>query len=287
MCMTMSSPAFAVDSENNSIASDSILEEEICTNEYDYIVGVRTASANELQLMNISEDEIAYINSDAIESELMYRATLSDEILSDHYCYTDEEIEILREYDGTPLEQNSELRSITATLTATLTSIVNTSTRTGLLYTWNWSTKPLINLTDIVAVSWDCTYENSGDNNLKLNKDDSFANIQYYATSEDQQGATVAVDSDQAYYGGYAEIPMEKYYGVVYHWAKSGGAYFYADIVDKSGNYDLIEVSAHAEYAHYTLDVSLSFGVSFTPEASISFVGTCDIHGKKNLIVNP
>ena len=56
------------------------LEKET-TNEYDYIVGIREAAKNAKTIANVSEEEVEYITSDAIESELLYRATLPAEVL--------------------------------------------------------------------------------------------------------------------------------------------------------------------------------------------------------------
>ena len=287
MCMTMSAPVFASEKKDDTLAelTPTLTAEAVCTNEYDYIVGVRSASSKELKALDISEEKLSYINSNAIEAELLYRATLSDEVLRNHYCYTDEAIQILRAYDGSPLEENAQMRSVTATLTATLSPIVNTTTRTGLLYTWSWSAMPLNDLTDIVAITWSGTYRGGGSNNMTLNEDDSFANIQYFATSDEQRGVTLGVDSGQLDYGGYVEVPLGRYFNGVYHWAKSGGLYMYADLANPEDGPELYRLSVHGEYAHYAIGVG--FGVSFLGDLSISFEGPHFIHGSKNLRVTP
>lgn len=57
-----------------------VLEKET-TNEYDYIVEIRDAKKNAKAIANVSEEEVEYITSDAIESELLYRSTLPTEVL--------------------------------------------------------------------------------------------------------------------------------------------------------------------------------------------------------------
>lgn len=56
--------------------------------------------------VNLSDEEREYIMSDAIESELLYRASLPTEVLKENYGYSDEAIDILRNYDGGRLEDN-------------------------------------------------------------------------------------------------------------------------------------------------------------------------------------
>lgn len=286
MCMTISVPAFSVDSVEKLISNVPILEaESVCTNEYDYIVTVRRAFKSESNLLNISNEEFSYINSGAIEAELLHRASLPDDILSNHYCYTAKDIEILREYDGSPLEENPQMRSVTATLTATLTPLVKTTTRIGLLYSWRWDVQPLNRYSDIVAMVWEGTYEDGRNNNMRLDMDNSFANIQYFATSEDQQGITLDVETNSQYHGGFVEFPMGRYFGP-YHWAKSGGLYLYADLVNTTSGPELYELSAHGEYGHYMTDIGIGVDLS-AGSLAISFDGTLTTCGSKNIVINP
>ena len=150
------------------------------TNEYDYIVGIREAAKNAKSIAGISTEEVEYITSDAIEKELLYRASLSDKTLKEQYCYTDDVIEALREYDGERLESNAELRALTATLSASLGELVRSETRMGIIYTWMWDYKPLVRFTDYAAMSWDGTYENGGTNNMLFDQYTSFATVNYY-----------------------------------------------------------------------------------------------------------
>ena len=124
-----------------------VLEKET-TNEYDYIVEIRDAKKNAKAIANVSEEEVEYITSDAIESELLYRSTLPTEVLKDQYCYSDEAIDVLRDYNGEKLEENPELRAVTATLSAALGELVKSDTRMGVIYTWSWDSKPLVLFTD-------------------------------------------------------------------------------------------------------------------------------------------
>lgn len=59
----------------------------------------------------------------------------------------------------------------------------------------------------------------------------------------------------------------------------------YTDLVNQSSGPHLHEFNAHAEFAHYT--ISFGAGVSFPAGISISFSGTRDILGTKNLRLKP
>lgn len=85
--------------------------------------------------VNLSDEELEYIMSDAIESELLYRASLPAEVLKENYGYSDEAIDILRNYDGGRLEDNPQLRAASATLTAYIGILIQTQTRMGVMYT--------------------------------------------------------------------------------------------------------------------------------------------------------
>ena len=101
-------------------------------------------------------------------------------------------------------------------------------------------------------------------------------------------GATTEVDfeSDNLYHGAAISFPAEKYINTRYYWAKYGSIFVYTDLVDQSATGPrLYELNTHAEFAHYI--VGLNAGVSFPAGISISFSGSKDIIGVKNLRLKP
>ena len=132
-------------------------------NEYDYIVEMRSKSNKELTDMGFSEDEIKKLRSDSVEKELVARKELPDDVLTDVYCYTEEEIEILRNYDGGRLEDHPELRASAATVSFSSPEIIEKSTsQIRMQLTWNWSKKPADTFTDAVAIAWCPTFAPDG-----------------------------------------------------------------------------------------------------------------------------
>lgn len=257
-----------------------VLEKD-ATNEYDYIVEIRAARKNNLAIANMPKEKVEYITSDAIESELAYRAMLSTDVLKDQYCYSDEAIEILRTYEGERIENNPELRAVTATLSTALGELVRSNTRMGVIYTWSWDCKPLVLWTDYAAMSWEGTYVNGGNNNMSFDPKTSFSTVNYYYTSTQQEQESPEFISDNLYHGAAIRFPAEKYINAWYYWAKYGSLFVYTDLVNKSSGPLLYELNTHAEFAHYTLGVGS--GVSFPAGIAISFSGVKDVIGVRNL----
>lgn len=302
--LSMSVSAFAADFENqvddipytvtsaavtDEMRGNQIINPTLCmpaldkdaTNEYDYIVQIRAARKNNLTIANMSEEEIKYITSDAIESELAYRATLPTEVLNDQYCYSDEAIGILRTYEGERIEDNPELRAVTATLSTGIGELVKSGTRMGVVYSWSWDYKPLVLLTDYAAMSWEGTYAGGRNNNMAFDSNTSFSTVNYYYTNANQRQLNFDFESDNLYHGAAISFPAEKYINTLYYWAKYGSIFVYTDLVNQSSGPRIYEFNAHAEFAHYT--VGLGAGVSFPAGISISFSGVKNILGVKNL----
>lgn len=258
-------------------------------NEYDYIVEIREAVKNSKNITGISAQEEEYITSDAIEKELLYRASLSDKTLKEHYCYPDDVIDALREYDGERLEENAELRELTATLSASLGELVKSETRMGVIYTWMWDYKPLVRFTDYAAMSWDGTYKNGKTNNMRFDQYTSFATVNYYYTDANQKQDRYEgneFESDNTYHGAAISFPAEQWINGWYYWAKYGSLFVYTNLVDQETGPMLYELNTHAEFAHYTVGAAFD-GVSFPWGISISFTGAPSIIGVKNLYLRP
>ena len=172
------------------------------------------------RITGISAQEVEYITSDAIENELLYRASLSDKILKEQYCYTDDVIEALREYDGEKLETNAELRALTATLSASIVELVRSKTRMGVVYTWEWDFKPLVRFTDYAAMSWVGTYRNGGSNTMLFDAFTSFAVVYYYFSDTKREPIThngTDFESDNTYNGAAVSFPAEMWKDTYYY----------------------------------------------------------------------
>lgn len=302
MCFVLATGCFADNAETVAVnpAAPISLSETQYYNEYDEIVAVRNEvneSGGAYAQAYIPEDRLEYIMSDAIEAELLYRASLPTEILKENYGYSDEAVAVLRNYDGSKIEDNPQLRAASATMRATLGILEQTKTKMGIIYTWSWDTYPLIQATDIAAMSWEGTYENGLSNNMKLDVTSTFVFVNYYnlygiggSGLQSQVRYDELVTSSNAY--GLVSDNTNCGVGVVFpmlqspgssNWAKSGSMYVYMNLVNQSTGPLLYELNTHAEYAHYTVDHQ--YGVSFPAGLSISFSGSYSTYGIKNLTV--
>ena len=276
----------------------SSLETQYC-NEYDKIVAIRNeaAESNGTNIQeNVSKEELEYILSDAIETELLRRASLPTDVLR-NYGYSDEAIKILREYDGSRLEQNPQLRSVSATLSGSIEFSTRTRTKVVIVYSWSWDMYPVSAFEDIVAVSWDGTYENGLINNMILDMDSTYALVNYYNrygigdggileqvnySEFTQNGSEPGLTSDNTYHGVAVRFPIDQAPGSL-SWAGSGLICVFLDLVNQNSGPYLYELNAHAEYAHYYLEFAA--GVSFPLGLSISFTGAYEIFGIDNKTV--
>ncbi len=262
-------------------------------NEYDYIVGIREASQQGIIPMNLSNEEFEVITSDAIETELLHRASLPVEVLQSGYGYSDEAIRILKEYDGKPVENSPELRTVMASFYGALGETVCTSTRIGVIYTWEWSNKPLWLHKDGVTLSWEGTYEDGLSNNMRFDIHSSYARINYICDSVEgaEQEKTVTLDSTEyfssdAYTNGVAlQFAASEVFSPLKYWAKSGSVFVYADLVNQESGPALYELDVRGEYVHATTDDNWS--ASFPWGLSVSLSGEVETFGEKHLTLSP
>ena len=241
-------------------------------NEYDYIVSVRKMSREDAENAGISVEELELIYSDYAEKEFLRRGLLSDKELKERYHYSTEQIEQLRAYRGTPLQDSPEMRALSASMSSSLHLFGGTGTIAILTYGWQWSTMPIIRLTDYVAMVWAGTYI-GGTNNMTLHSS-SYTRVFYYYTDTVYFPVDYSVTSGSALptVGATSNFPISTGYGDAYR----GYMYVKTTLVNMSGP-QLMAISAHAEYAHYT--ISINPGVSFPGGMSISFSGINKIYG--------
>lgn len=281
---------FAADSTSNTSDTSPTTTETFY--EYDYIVDVRNkAKSNDLSTYSGEDKEnIDYILSNAPEEELLYRATLSDAVLKNYYGYSDNQVALLREYNGQPLEEYPDARPLLGSLTGSLSRIsgANNNLHIGVIYSWQWTTLPAMRKDDITAISWSGVYQNGASNQIRFNSSKSYSNVSYKVsdTSGNVDSYTLkytSFTSNNYYNGAGVKFPVthKKTSTSYQHTAYKGTMYVYGDVVNT--NYPLIEASTHAEYGHAT--GSTSIGVSFPLGINISFSGGVDILGSSNLII--
>lgn len=209
MSLSLCVPAWAATDEEKQALQQIEMTPDVF-NEYDYIVSVRKAGNMQLQSIGVPLKDIAYIKSDAIEKGLQYRATLPENVLKDQYCYGNEEVSILKAYDGGRLEDCPAMRAVTATQ---LGELVTGPKRMGAIYAWSWDYKIVATFTDIAAISWVGTYANGLNNEAEVDFRESRADVHYYYSTRVQPQITYSLESENPSRGCDVKIPMETYSG--------------------------------------------------------------------------
>ncbi|MCF0137952.1 MAG: hypothetical protein HUJ66_06290 [Oscillospiraceae bacterium] len=250
-------------------------------NEYDMIVAIRKMTPEEREKMNLSNGSDKYL-SDEVEKEYLYRASLPYDVLKNEYCYSDEAIRILREYNGEPIEEYPALRAVAATLTTTVGILVYGQSRMGVLYNWSWSSMPSFSGTDCVAAAWQGTYTDGLTNNAALDTSMSFVQLRYFSGSTEYP-TTLSItssDSNNLYNNCYKNATFSKTINGLRCWLKSGSMFLYVDLANASGP-KFAEVAFHFCYGHQVLSGTPS--VSFPAALSISFSAVMSTYGNRNV----
>lgn len=163
--------------------------------------------------------------------------------------YSDEQIDIFKNYTGT----EDQIRALAATLEFTLEadyvtwSSSENQTNARLCYNFNWSGEPLIMTTDIIAVSW---------NDWTLNGKLSYVTYTHIYGSEPDisMPATYVPNNGPTANGGGFKFKMTQQNN--YFWGKSGYGIF-----TLYHNYTRQDLSAYAEYGHSTITTSPTFSI--------------------------
>lgn len=270
MIATFTTPAFAT--SNGPDIPTEPASYSVTVNEYDVYVEVRNTSNEDLQDRGMTEAQIALIKSNAIEDELMDKAALSVAELHE-IGYDNDQIAILKNYNGQSLESTPELRGVFADMTAKFYKSSASTSSLKVRVFWEWSNAPALAgdaITDLIVMRWQGTNTAGQPINVAFNSSKSSASMNYYTRSgtyKYYRSATVVCDSP--YDHAYAEIPVSsgEYDNGFSIYAKSGN--FYVQ-VDRTGTNSIKEAAFVFGYGHTTIVVSpslslpASFGVGFS-----------------------
>lgn len=165
-------PAFASteNSETNEIegcfVTENLLdgfEENIITNEFEMLEELNLKSKKELVSLGYNSEEIDNLKENVYLKELLEetkrRTTLSSEELK-KYGYTNEQITELKKLENKETITVAEAKALspTVSLSGRATSF-NYNASKDMTYfkanfSWNWSSRPLVRHTDIIALGW-------------------------------------------------------------------------------------------------------------------------------------
>lgn len=270
LAFSLSLPAFAVSNEPDVPTEPAAYT--VTVNEYDVYVDVRNISNEDLESRGISEEQIDLIKSDAIENELLEKAALPVDELSE-MGYDGDQIAILKNYNGQAIEDTPELRGLFADMTAKFYKSSASTSSLKVRVFWEWSNAPALAgdaITDLIALRWQGTDIAGQPINVAFNSSKSSANVNYYTRDGEYRfNRSVDIVCDSPYDHAYAEIPVSsgEYEDGWSIYAKSGNMYVQ---VDRTGTHSIKEAAFVFGYGHTVIVISpslslpASFGIGFS-----------------------
>ncbi len=206
-------------------------------------------------------------NSYSNEYEKLYleRASLDKKILKE-YGYTDEEIRILKNYKGEPIENYPALSRASATVSAKVRAYKGECSpeKMKIYVDWSWSKIPLLcgpGITDRVAIRWKGVDVNG--HALEVAHVSSSATISYFHNNKKVNERKVTSTLKDVYCAAETPVLMDNGHGT----ALKGTQQI---TLEKTGRYKIGEVGIQFVYGHATLTGGISFGYPSSGGISLS-----------------
>lgn len=281
-----STTAFAAD--DFSVNSEPIT---FSTNEYDIIQDLKMSTNSELSTIGYSSEEIAEIRDFSFENALVERGKLSDEEL---YIlgYTPEQIELLRNYDGGPLENHPEMRRAYASLDGNIYTLTTSKYEIGAKYEWEWSNAPVLSgyiFDEMIS----CGYAGTNSQNLPcrvtFDKSKSSCTVKYYSGTSLSRTEKVPIDIENIHRNVSVLYPIRDVPSGTdaskAPWAKKGVMNIY--IHEEVQNNNMVSCTFGFVYAHSTISISgPSISVSADgPDISFTLSSGLDLMDASGVII--
>lgn len=235
-------------------------EPDIICNEYDAMVYEKASTS----IMTLNTTGTNNNDSGYFERLYLERAAIDEDTLLNEYGYTEEQVKILKAYDGGPIEEHPELRRASATLSAYIYAKNCSTSKLNVYADWSWNGTPIPcgpGITDGVAFGWSGTDFNG--NPLNLSVSNSSVKIKYVGSSGVSY-RTVTPTIVSHYHALKGGVLMDNGKGT----AKSGTL---SMTLNKTGSKSINEAAITFAYGHATLTGGVSFSFSLSgPSVGIS-----------------
>lgn len=218
LSMIMTASAISIDS-NDVIASISF-----AATEYDLVMEFKQTPAVLLEKSGYSPETIEAFKIFSFEEALLERSQLSEDELY-NMGYNESQILILKSYDGSSLEDDSQMNSIFASVTGNLSGESCSKNQIAANFSWEWDHAPLMSgrfINDIVACSVSATNDEGIPCALMVDSDSSSCMIEYYRKDSKIGEACFDVLTNNSYGIPESKFPMSKSFDNKAGWAKKG-----------------------------------------------------------------
>jgi hypothetical protein len=212
-------PTHAIGIENLANTSEEIPDIEdyairdnvicITMSEYDiYVRGLQQEKAA-LRKAGYSSKEIDASRTYEAENKVLALGSLSEDKLSD-MGYNKDQIELLKTYNGKPLEEAPQMASALATMSVTITAGSCTTQNITAHLNWEWDSAPaLYAYNDSVAVSFEAYNSDSQKIGVTYNSGYTHSYVTYrnYLTNDHIKTTSTALTSKNTYHGVGTTFP--------------------------------------------------------------------------------
>ena len=191
--------------------------------EYDYYVSVRDMTFEEAEkTFGISKQDYETVLS--IEDQIVKLSVMSDSELYERGMI-DTQINTLRQYDGSKLEDNPQLRAVLATLSVSLIKVSSNSSAVTVRANWSWNSRPLITSTncfETAAFRWKAYNSAGAQVTASYNTSGSYCYVTYYngSTAQTTQRKGITIGNSNSHV--YSQFTTDVIAGNVECWAKTG-----------------------------------------------------------------
>lgn len=231
----------------------------------------RAAMEDELLSRGYSTERIASSFTYAQEGVLYERAQLDTTILQEQYGYSEDQIQILKNYEGQDLAEYPQIRAVTSTLEGRIGCHDVSNTSCTAYFSWGWSTAPdFYNFTDFIGVRWRGTGSDAGEVTLNFDAgaSSSKCTVMYYSYPDDTLIETVTVPYDGGNRfdpNGYTSYSFDRLSSTGTGYTKIGLVQTKVDLPSGTTG-SLVQTAFIYKYglAERNLSIGLSFPVSFS-----------------------
>lgn len=223
-------------------------------NQYDQYLEMKTKNEKNLLSEGYNIQDIIAVQNLSFEKEFLERAKLSTSELLE-LGYNEREAALIQAYDGSPLEDNPQMRAVSATFTGSLYRDGSSKTSSTTIFTWKWSSAPAVclpGLSDYVSCAWEGTNKSNIKCQMVVYGKNCVVNFSNGRTS------TVPVTTKHEYQWVQAKVQQNGAYG----WAKSGSLSVQTrEVVNTNGK--LAKTLYYYSFGHSTM--ATNAGVSLSP----------------------
>ena len=264
--------------------------DEIIYSEFDMYWKMKNTDREVLLRQGNSEELVDWVKSNSYEEELYRRSQLPTEIL-EFYGYSDEEINLLRDYGGEVLTPESPLAEASAICTGNSTVNSIDFNTTNIKYEFHWNKCPVYKGNDAMGLAWSTANQDGG--SLACTITNKFAYVTYTCIDKPDVISVYDVDDQNSFTYGFTKFPV--YYTVIdgivrEYWAKEGVMLIGLQKRTSSGStagFGSIEIIGG--YGHSTgggqIGISVgisgsgvSLSLSFTPTSSVETLALSKVY---------